>query len=50
MATAAPRPKKVEEIKKNYIKQHIEFKQVKKGSFFASRVLIDEPIIKNYIK
>lgn len=35
---------------KNYVKQQIDFKMVKKGSFFASRVLIDEPIIKNYIK
>ena len=34
----------------HYVKQHIEFKTVKRGSFFASRVLIDEAITKNYIK
>jgi len=34
----------------HYIQQHIEFKSIKRGSFFASRVLIDEAITKNYIK
>jgi len=32
------------------VKQHIEFKSIKKGSFFASRVVIDDAIIRNYIK
>ena len=34
----------------HFVKQHIEFKTIKRGSFFASRVLIDEAITKNYIK
>ena len=37
-------------VPKHKVKQFIEFKSIKKGSFFASRVLIDEAIIKNYIK
>lgn len=50
------RPKQVnhftskKQVPKQWVKQQIEFKSIKKGSYFASRVLIDEAIIKNYIK
>jgi len=33
-----------------YQRSFVEFKTISNGAYFASRVLIDEAIIKNYIK
>jgi len=31
-------------------RQHIQIQAIKVGSYFASRVLVDEAMVKNYIK
>ena len=38
------------EVPKALKRQHIEFQSITAGSFFSSRVLVDEAMMKNYIK
>jgi len=35
---------------KKEVKEEIEFKRIKMCDYFGSRVLIDEAVLKNYIK
>jgi hypothetical protein len=35
---------------KKEVKEELEFKRIKMSDYFGSRVLIDEAVLKNYIK
>ena len=39
-----------EDKDKKEVKEEIEFKRIKMSDYFGSRVLIDEAVLKNYIK